>query len=130
MGLADHATVGGQRGDVIAVDGDPLTDISALERIVVVMKGGEIFKGPGGSGLKELGKPALSPSTAPPRHRRDGVAALEWRSIERLSGETGLRVFRLYAGVLDSIVRDQIRKSVIVYVSKVIVECVRPGEIM
>ncbi len=36
----------GKYADVIAVDGDPLKDIGALERVVFVMKGGEVFKAP------------------------------------------------------------------------------------
>ena len=106
MGLVDHATVGGQRGDVIAVDGDPLTDVSAPERFVVVMKDGEIFKGPGGSGLKELEEPALSHSTAPRDTRRDGVAALEGGAVEGLAGHASLGVSKRDSGFLDSEVGD------------------------
>lgn len=36
----------GKLADIIAVRGDPLTDISELERVVFVMKGGEILKQP------------------------------------------------------------------------------------
>ena len=36
----------GRLADIIAVAGDPLADISELERVVFVMKGGEIFKAP------------------------------------------------------------------------------------
>jgi imidazolonepropionase-like amidohydrolase len=36
----------GKSADVIAVDGDPLKDIGALERVVFVMKEGEVFKAP------------------------------------------------------------------------------------
>lgn len=34
----------GKYADVIAVEGDPLQDIGAFERVVFVMKGGEVFK--------------------------------------------------------------------------------------
>lgn len=36
----------GYQADLIAVDGNPLTDIGALERVVFVMKGGKIFRQP------------------------------------------------------------------------------------
>ncbi len=34
----------GKFADVVAVDGDPLTDITVMEKVVFVMKGGEIYK--------------------------------------------------------------------------------------
>ncbi len=34
----------GKLADIVAVKGDPLTDISCLERVVFVMKGGEVIK--------------------------------------------------------------------------------------
>ena len=40
----------GKYADLIAVNGDPLADIGVMERVVFVMKGGEILKNnPGGS---------------------------------------------------------------------------------
>jgi cytosine/adenosine deaminase-related metal-dependent hydrolase len=35
----------GRYADLIAVDGDPLTDVRVLESVAVVMKGGQIVKG-------------------------------------------------------------------------------------
>lgn len=34
----------GMEADIIAVDGDPLTDITAVRRVVFVMRGGQIYK--------------------------------------------------------------------------------------
>jgi imidazolonepropionase-like amidohydrolase len=41
------AVATGKYADIVAVKGDPLADISLLEKIDFVMKGGEIFKSPG-----------------------------------------------------------------------------------
>jgi imidazolonepropionase-like amidohydrolase len=34
----------GLQADIIALDGDPLKDITAVRRVVFVMKGGVVFK--------------------------------------------------------------------------------------
>ena len=34
----------GKYADIVAVDGDPLSDISVMEKVVFVMKGGEVYK--------------------------------------------------------------------------------------
>ncbi len=34
----------GKFADIVAVDGDPLADITAMEKVVFVMKGGEVYK--------------------------------------------------------------------------------------
>jgi imidazolonepropionase-like amidohydrolase len=46
MGWGDRvgALAPGRFGDLIAVRGDPLADITLLERVEVVVKGGDIIK--------------------------------------------------------------------------------------
>jgi imidazolonepropionase-like amidohydrolase len=46
LGLKDKigAIAPGMEADLIAVEGDPLRDISALRRVVFVMKGGKVYK--------------------------------------------------------------------------------------
>ena len=34
----------GKEADIIATDGDPLKDITAVRRVVFVMKGGRVYK--------------------------------------------------------------------------------------
>jgi len=36
----------GKRADLIAVAGDPLADVSVLEKVAFVMKDGVVYKGP------------------------------------------------------------------------------------
>jgi imidazolonepropionase-like amidohydrolase len=38
------AIVPGLQADIIALDGDPLKDITAVRRVVFVMKGGVVYK--------------------------------------------------------------------------------------
>ena len=38
------AVAPGYYADIIAVDGDPLEDISVMENVTFVMKGGEVYK--------------------------------------------------------------------------------------
>ena len=40
------AVAPGYFADIIAVEGDPLEDISVLENVMFVMKGGHVFKSP------------------------------------------------------------------------------------
>jgi imidazolonepropionase-like amidohydrolase len=40
------AVAAGYFADVIAVEGDPLEDVSVLENVTFVMKGGQVYKSP------------------------------------------------------------------------------------
>ncbi len=44
LGKTIGAIAPGMAADIIAVDGDPLTDITAVRRVVFVMRGGRIYK--------------------------------------------------------------------------------------
>ena len=44
LGRQIGAIAPGMQADLIAVDGDPLQDITALERVVFVMKGGRVYR--------------------------------------------------------------------------------------
>jgi imidazolonepropionase-like amidohydrolase len=46
LGLQDHtgSIAAGYDADIIALDGDPLKDITAVRRVVFVMKGGQVFE--------------------------------------------------------------------------------------
>ena len=46
----------GKSADLVAVKGDPLTDISLLERVEFVMKQGRVYKGPAGIGVTSTGQ--------------------------------------------------------------------------
>lgn len=48
MGLADQigSITPGLQADIIALDGDPLKDITAVRRVTFVMKGGIVYKSP------------------------------------------------------------------------------------
>jgi imidazolonepropionase-like amidohydrolase len=43
----------GLRADIIAIDGDPLKDITAVRRVVFVMKGGVVYKNEKAVGRKQ-----------------------------------------------------------------------------
>ena len=51
MGLADQigSVAPGLAADIIALDGDPLKDITAVRRVAFVMKGGVVYKSAPGS---------------------------------------------------------------------------------
>lgn len=57
MGWRDRvgSIAAGKLADLVAVAGDPLDDVSALENVAFVMKGGEVVKGTGASPVWEHG---------------------------------------------------------------------------
>ena len=46
LGMSDRigSIASGLQADIIALDGDPLRDITAVRRVVFVMKGGVVYK--------------------------------------------------------------------------------------
>ena len=52
LGMGDQigTLASGYAGDIIALDGDPLTDITAVRRVVFVMRGGVVYKWAGAKG--------------------------------------------------------------------------------
>ncbi len=61
----------GKWADIIAVDGDPLADVSVTERVRFVMKGGEVYLEDGGHEVV----PPRPKGAAPPLHLDDEKAA-------------------------------------------------------
>jgi imidazolonepropionase-like amidohydrolase len=58
LGMADDlgTLAPGQRADLLVVDGDPLTDITAVQRIHTVIKGGEVVVRDGGVLVSSTGE--------------------------------------------------------------------------
>jgi len=54
LGLADQlgAIAPGLEADIFALDGDPLKDITAVRRVIFVMKGGVVYKNTARSGSR------------------------------------------------------------------------------
>jgi imidazolonepropionase-like amidohydrolase len=54
LGLADRigSIAPGMEADIIALDGDPVKDITAVRRVVFVMKGGRVYKNTGHSSFR------------------------------------------------------------------------------
>jgi imidazolonepropionase-like amidohydrolase len=46
LGMGDRigSIAPGKQADIIALDGNPLTDITSVRRVVFVMKGGVVYK--------------------------------------------------------------------------------------
>jgi imidazolonepropionase-like amidohydrolase len=58
LGMADRigSIAAGMEADLIAVDGDPLADITALQRVVFVMRGGRVYRN-GREGARLMDRP-------------------------------------------------------------------------
>lgn len=54
MGMGDHlgSLVTGYDADIIAIDGDPLKDLTAVRRVVFVMRGGVVYRSEGAKPVK------------------------------------------------------------------------------
>jgi imidazolonepropionase-like amidohydrolase len=61
MGLADQigSIAPGLEADIIALDGDPLKDITAVRRVVFVMKGGIVYKNAARAAVLRLRRPTV-----------------------------------------------------------------------
>ena len=61
MGLADQigSIAPGLQADIIALDGDPLKNITAVRRVVFVMKGGVVYKNAARGGVLRLRRPTV-----------------------------------------------------------------------
>jgi len=44
MGSTIGSIAPGMEADIIAIEGDPIADISALTRVTLVMKGGRVYR--------------------------------------------------------------------------------------
>ena len=58
----------GKLADIVAVPGDPLSDIGAMERPIFVMKGGEVVRAApaAGTAAATAGAPPASPAVRAP----------------------------------------------------------------
>jgi len=67
----------------------------------------------------------LTPNSWPSAKHSNRIASLEGGAVERFSDKTRLGFVPIDAGILDPIVRDQVRQPIRVYVPKVIFKCTR-----
>ena len=105
LGLGDRigSIAPGMEADLIAVSGDPLTDITSLRRVRFVMKGGRVHRYDAGDGAAAPsgewktygGDPGAMKFSPLAQITRDNVhllqSAWEWRTGERPDSATGAR---------------------------------------
>jgi hypothetical protein len=86
LGMADRigSVAPGMEADLIAVDGDPVADITALQRVVYVMKGGRVY-----------------------RNGREGA-----RLMDRVGGANGQMLVLPNVTILDSIRASIVRSGI------------------
>ena len=117
LGLEDRigAVATGLEADIIALDGDPLTDPAALGRVVFVMRGGHVYKnGPPRAAERSMAQSRLSAAVrelVTPRGLEEQAAVIVRH--QRPSGSAGERA--AIDHIVDTLRRDGVDVEVHTY---------------